>query len=122
MRMLACSLPTSLSVVIPAFNEQSRLPPTLDSSLRYLAAERGPLWEVIVVDDGSNDGTAAAVRQHGLDDRVRLLRAPCNRGKGAAVVRCTARLVGVRPFIISSCHPMSCGRWRASMQLVASAS
>ena len=74
---------------IPAFNEAQRLPPTLESSLHFLRAGEDASWEVIVVDDGSDDGTAAAVRQHGLGERVRLLRSPSNHGKGAALVcRC----------------------------------
>eukprot|EP00966_Prymnesium_polylepis_P211949 4909076-Prymnesium_polylepis.1 len=57
-----CGLSPSLSVVIPAFNEARRLPPTLDTSLRYLKDEANARssWEIIVVDDGSEDGTAAA--------------------------------------------------------------
>jgi dolichyl-phosphate beta-glucosyltransferase len=82
-----------LSVVVPAYNEQDRLPGTLDETLAYLARRRdraGPAftYEVIVVDDGSRDATAAValqyVRQHGVD-AVRLLRLPVNRGKGRAV-------------------------------------
>ena len=88
MRLLLCGAAAPrLSVVTPAYNEAQRLPPTLESSLRFLAAERSSGWEVIVVDDGSDDQTAAAVRQHGLDQRLRLLRAPSNHGKGAALVR-----------------------------------
>ncbi|KAF8069502.1 ALG5 [Scenedesmus sp. PABB004] len=82
-----------LSVVVPAYNEQDRLPATLDEALAYLARRRdrgGPAftYEVIVVDDGSSDGTAAVARRyvaaHGAD-AVRLLRLPHNCGKGRAV-------------------------------------
>ena len=44
----------SLSVVIPAYNEAARLPPTLEAALAYLRTERPHLCEVIVVDDGSD--------------------------------------------------------------------
>jgi dolichyl-phosphate beta-glucosyltransferase len=69
-----------LSVVIPAYNEASRLPATLDAVLEYLA--RQPYAsEVIVVDDGSNDGT---VRVAGAYPSVRVLQRD-HRGKGFAV-------------------------------------
>lgn len=77
----------SLSVVVPAYNEATRLPPTLDASLAYLQAEPR-LWELIVVDDGSTDGTASIVQQRVSAEprgRVRLLRAERNGGKGAAL-------------------------------------
>ncbi len=74
-----------LSVIIPAFNEESRLPGYLDQVLAYLE-QRAHSYEVIVVDDGSRDGTAAQVErfiEKGYN--VRLIRLPCNRGKGFAV-------------------------------------
>lgn len=76
----------ALSIVIPAYNEQARLPETLARVLTYLdtASWSGP--EVLVVDDGSRDGTAALVEEWGSRDaRVRLLRNPGNRGKGYSV-------------------------------------
>ncbi len=83
------SLPTSsglsLSIVIPAHNEASRLGPTLDRIGEYLAAA-GHRAETIVVDDGSRDETAEIARGH---DRpgppVRVIITPANRGKGHAV-------------------------------------
>ena len=79
--------PPSLSVVIPAFNEALRLPPTLDASLAYLQAAERP-WELIVVDDGSTDETSGVVRQRRVSceqGQLRLLRADGNGGKGAAL-------------------------------------
>ena len=74
-----------LSVIIPAFNEASRLPDTLRTLLAFLDVG-GRRAEVIVVDDGSLDETSACVRQfESLDARVRLIRLPQNRGKGYAV-------------------------------------
>ncbi len=74
-----------LSVVIPAYNEEKRLGATLRRVLDYLAAER-VRYEVLVVDDGSVDGTAGVVQ--GLaSEGVELVRQPQNRGKGAAVRR-----------------------------------
>jgi dolichyl-phosphate beta-glucosyltransferase len=73
------------SVVIPAFNEAARLPPYLDEVVAFLDG-RGAPWEVIVVDDGSVDGTGAVVRAAAArHSTVGLLRSPVNRGKGAAV-------------------------------------
>jgi dolichyl-phosphate beta-glucosyltransferase len=77
-----------LSVVIPAFNEAERLPPTLQEIIRYLGAN--PDWlpaELVVVDDGSLDGTADAVAGTEVPDGLALtvMRHARNRGKGAAV-------------------------------------
>jgi len=70
-----------LSVVIPAFNEERRLPPTLVAVIAHLRGLGRP-FEVIVADDGSSDGTARVAREAGPE--VTLLRLP-HRGKGAAV-------------------------------------
>jgi len=74
--------PVSLSVVIPAFNEEKRLPGTLARVLPFLRA-RGETFEIVVVDDGSTDGTAEAALKAGPE--VRVLRNPGNRGKGYSV-------------------------------------
>ncbi|MCC6294274.1 MAG: glycosyltransferase family 2 protein [Bryobacterales bacterium] len=76
----------ALSIVIPAYNEQSRLPGTLTRVLAYLDSAPWREPEVLVVDDGSRDLTAALVEEWaGRDPRVRLLRNPGNRGKGYSV-------------------------------------
>ncbi len=75
--------PVDLAVVVPAFNEEDRLGPTLERIVDYLEARPGS-WEVLVVDDGSRDRTAAVAG--GFAGRgVRTLRLGANRGKGAAV-------------------------------------
>jgi dolichyl-phosphate beta-glucosyltransferase len=75
----------SLSVVIPAFNEAQRLPSHLQSVAAYLAG-RGLSHEILVVDDGSTDDTAALIEQAGRKNQaIRLIRLPHNSGKGAAV-------------------------------------
>jgi dolichyl-phosphate beta-glucosyltransferase len=71
------------SVVVPAFNEVYRLPPYLDEIVQYFEG-RGDPYEVIVVDDGSTDGTPDLVEARRCAT-VRVLRLPRNRGKGAAV-------------------------------------
>ncbi len=77
-----------LSIIIPAFNEEDRLPASLGAISAYLAARpSSPRVEVLVVDDGSGDATGTraedAGRRYGLD--LRVLRLPQNCGKGFAV-------------------------------------
>jgi len=73
------------SVVIPAYNEASRLPSYLQQVVAFLEG-RGEAYEVVVVDDGSRDSTAERVREcQAAHDRVRLIVQPQNHGKGRAV-------------------------------------
>jgi dolichyl-phosphate beta-glucosyltransferase len=74
----------SWSVVIPAFNEARRLPPYLEEIIAYFDG-RGAPYEVIVVDDGSRDGTAERVRETAGAAPVRVIPLAGNEGKGAAV-------------------------------------
>lgn len=76
------SSPVSLSVVIPAFNEERRLPGTLAMILSFLRG-RGESFEVVVVDDGSTDRTGEVARRAGPE--VRVIPNPGNRGKGYSV-------------------------------------
>lgn len=79
-----------VSFIIPAYNEEQRIPAMLEETFAYLNERKvndpSFTFEVIVVDDGSKDKTADVVlgfaRQH---PEVRLLRQPFNMGKGAAV-------------------------------------
>jgi len=76
-----------LSIVIPAYNEERRIEPTLERNLAYLA---GQSWrsEILVVIDGSSDDTAGVVRRvRSGDTPVRVLDVRVNRGKGACVRR-----------------------------------
>ena len=75
----------SLSVVIPAYNEAGRLPRTLGRLGAYLASQ-GTSHEILVVDDGSTDGTAEAALRAGVPC-VTVIRTEPNRGKGHAVRR-----------------------------------
>ena len=81
----------SLSIIIPAYNEESRIGPTLDDILRFLrlAPYRA---EVIVVNDGSRDRTPEVVTAREADFReaghdLRLLTNTPNRGKGYSIKR-----------------------------------
>lgn len=67
---------TGLTIVIPAYNEAERLPPTLRTIREFV-----PDADVVVVDDGSNDGTEEVARARG----VRVLSYRDNRGKGHAL-------------------------------------
>ena len=73
-----------LSVIIPAFNEEARLIPSLEKVVAYLSRQSYS-WEVLVADDGSSDGTATLVNQWALVHQgVRIETIP-HRGKGWAV-------------------------------------
>ncbi|MEV0121172.1 dolichyl-phosphate beta-glucosyltransferase [Streptomyces sp. NPDC050703] len=75
-----------LTVVIPAYNEEQRLGPTLDAVRDHLEKTYRGEWELIVVDDGSTDRTAEiAAAAAAADPRVQLLSGDRNRGKGHAL-------------------------------------
>ena len=71
----------SVSVVIPAYNETAAIGSTLEE-VQAVMAEAGLEGEIIVVDDGSTDGTAGEVVRH---PAVRLVPHPYNKGYGAAL-------------------------------------
>lgn len=74
-----------LSIIIPAYNEELRLPKTLLRIRQFLHA-RGISSEVIVVDDGSRDGTVQfAESQIAAWPELRVVKNPGNRGKGYSV-------------------------------------
>ncbi len=74
-----------LSIVIPCYNEEQRLPRTIEQIQRYMDG-KDTSYELILVDDGSADGTRlimdAAAERHGA---VRVEALPHNRGKGRAL-------------------------------------
>ncbi len=72
-----------ISIVVPAFNEVRRLERTLPRIVSYCVS-RAETFEVIVVDDGSTDGTFSFARDFDPEN-VRAASLPINRGKGAAL-------------------------------------
>lgn len=75
-----------LSIVIPAYNEEKRLPPTLERIFSLLSSHHREKYEILVVDDGSRDATVSVVEDFVRTyPQIRLLRFPRNRGYGAAV-------------------------------------
>ena len=83
-----------LSIVIPAYNEEARLPATLSRIAEYLRRQAYPR-EVIVVSDGSRDGTAEAVRRWCPEGfPLEVIDRKDNRGKGYTVREGAARARG----------------------------
>jgi len=71
-----------LSILMPVYNERERVQQAIEEVLQ---TELPTEFELIVVDDGSTDGTREILRGGAWDERVRLLEHPENRGKGAAI-------------------------------------
>lgn len=74
-----------VSLVIPAYNEEGRLPAFLEELVTFRRKAAEVIHEVLVVDDGSRDRTAARTAMFQDLLPLRLIRSPKNRGKGAAV-------------------------------------
>ena len=74
-----------LSIIVPAYNEEQRLPATLERMREYLDGRDEP-YEVLVVDDGSTDSTLSLARSVAAGwPQLQVLALPANEGKGAAV-------------------------------------
>ena len=75
-----------LSIVIPAYNEENRIEATLSAIYNYLKSKEYE-YEVLVVDDGSTDGTIAKTQESKLaqDGRLKIVSNGKNRGKGFSV-------------------------------------
>lgn len=104
----------TLSLVIPAYNEEERLPIMLEATLDYLTNNRNMLcelfkkilgstnggdlkYELIVVDDGSKDNTISVVKEYTTTvtrDTIKLVSMTQNSGKGAAVMAGMLRASG----------------------------
>jgi len=104
-----------LTLVIPAYNEAQRLPRTL-SAVRQTLASWQLNFEVIVVDDGSADGTATLPAQFG--GAFRTLRLARNQGKGAAVRAGMLRAAGEVIAFTDADLPFDLGALRLAYELV----
>jgi glycosyltransferase involved in cell wall biosynthesis len=80
-----------LSVLMPVYNERERVERAISE---VLETELPVEFELVVVNDGSTDGTSEILREGNWDGRVRLLEHPENRGKGAAVQTALAQAQG----------------------------
>lgn len=81
----------TLSVLVPVYNEEG----TVANVLERVLALGSILREVVVVDDGSSDGTAGIVESLARrDPRIRFFRQPVNQGKTAAIRRALAEAIG----------------------------
>ena len=88
-----------LSIVVPCYNEQDRLPETIERIVRYMDS-RGTPYELVLSDDGSTDGTRqvmddAAAKHHA----VRIVALPKNRGKGRALAEGVKAATGARILV-----------------------
>ncbi len=83
--MPATLFPQSISVVIPAFNEQESIEKAVRDAVDFLP-RRFEDWEILLVDDGSTDDTASITQRiAAAEPRVKLLKHPTNQGYGRAV-------------------------------------
>jgi dolichol-phosphate hexosyltransferase len=80
-----------LSILMPVYNERERVERAI---AEVLATDLPSEFELIIVDDGSTDGTREILRGGDWDGRVRLFEHPENRGKGAAVQTALAEARG----------------------------
>jgi len=87
---------TDLSIVIPAYNEESRIAPTVRDIVGY-CRNGGRAFEVILVDDGSRDGTTSVGRLLSEEfPELRVIRLAANHGKGYAVRTGIVNAIGQR--------------------------
>jgi dolichyl-phosphate beta-glucosyltransferase len=103
-----------LSLVVPAYNEERRLPATLARIGEYLRESGEAGWEIVVVDDGSSDRTADAARNAapGVGAPVEVVVLPENRGKGAAVREGVRRTRGERVLVSDADLSTPIEEWR----------
>ena len=71
-----------LSILMPVYNERARVERAI---AEVLSTELPTDFELVIVDDGSTDGTSEILAGGSWDDRVRLFKHPVNQGKGAAI-------------------------------------
>jgi glycosyltransferase involved in cell wall biosynthesis len=87
-----------LSIVMPVYNEAATIVSALD---RVLSVDYTCPVELIVIDDGSSDGTLRILDKY-VDKGITVVRQPFNRGKGAAVVRGVRHATGTHLLILDA--------------------
>lgn len=105
-----------ISIIVPVYNVENFIEETMDSVLAQTYAD----WELLLVEDCSNDNTVTLIRQYMErtgDSRIRLLRQPANMGAARARNRgCGRRRGAMYPIWM----PMISGfrrNWRGSLPL-----
>lgn len=97
------SLLKTISIVIPCYNEEKRLPPTLRRILNYMKTKKDINFEVIVVDDGSIDNTVRVVKEFNKEiPNLKIIQNDKNRGKGFSVKNGVANCNGDFVLFIDS--------------------
>jgi glycosyltransferase involved in cell wall biosynthesis len=92
--MIPRDSPPQLSAVVPAYNEVESLPPLL-AELRAALESTARTWELVLVDDGSTDGSGEVLRAEAArDPRLVLVRFEKNAGQSAALAAGLARARG----------------------------
>lgn len=101
-----------LSVIIPTYNEEKRIKATVGAVNSYL--DRLPYGsEIIVVDDGSRDGTKDIIRAFmGTFPRIGLIEGVCNRGKGWAVRQGMMKARGAFRLFVDADNSVGIDEWR----------
>jgi dolichyl-phosphate beta-glucosyltransferase len=107
-----------VSLVVPAYNEEGRLPGTLSRIGEYLRDAKESDWEIVVVDDGSSDRTAEAARRAApaAGAPVEVVVLPRNRGKGAAIREGVARTRGERVLVSDADLSTPIEEWRRLLE------
>jgi glycosyltransferase involved in cell wall biosynthesis len=89
-----------VSVLMPVYNERRTVERALEELLATHISEDG--WEVVVVDDGSTDGTGELLRGRSWPEHVHLVRHDRNRGKGAALRTALAEAQGTYATVMDA--------------------
>lgn len=104
----------SITLMIPALNEERRIGSTLETVLGVLSRLPGVCVQVLVIDDGSTDGTAAVVRRYaGQHPAVELVQHDVNRGLGQAFRTALAHAKGDKFLIVPGDNDMPAATLRA---------
>lgn len=74
-----------ITIIIPAFNEELRLAPTIATIRKALAAEKVEAVDIVIIDDGSRDATPTVAAELATQPGIRIVTHPENRGLGTAI-------------------------------------